>query len=111
MADCSKAFTPTNMPVGPNYTMFLVDSTSAEVIAVSEEFEVKPIGSAYPPSSSSTPGGPTAAGGSAPQESGSSNGTSSSSSPKSGAASLTFSSQKGLALLAGVAGVAVASLL
>jgi len=108
--DCSKSFTPTNMPVGTGYTMFLEDSTTAQVIAVSELFEVKPVGSAYPTSSSSAANGPTASSGSAPQASGTSgNGTSSA--PKSGAASLMLSSQKGLGLVAGLAGFAVTALL
>jgi len=61
--DCSKIITQdvASQPAGVGYTILLANPVNiSQVYATSQEFEIKPLGSAYP--ATTTPGGPTTTG-------------------------------------------------
>jgi len=95
---CSKSFTPTNLPVGKGYTMTFTEATDTTKVLASTTFEVRDSGAAYPTTTAESATGTAASTGSAASTgasaqastTGGTNSTTSGSS-KSGAVSLAVS--------------------
>ncbi|KIJ42422.1 hypothetical protein M422DRAFT_68039 [Sphaerobolus stellatus SS14] len=62
---CSKSFTPTNLPVGKGYTMTFTEATDTTKVLASTTFEVRDSGAAYPTTTAESATGTAASTGSA----------------------------------------------
>ncbi|THH01156.1 hypothetical protein EW026_g1479 [Hermanssonia centrifuga] len=105
--DCSKTITADelNFPAGSGYTVQLANPlNNTDVYAVSQEFEIKPLGAAYP-ASSATPTLESTTGSSSATSTGSGSGTSTS--PTTSATGNSAAGLKGSA--AGIAAIAAAA--